>query len=80
MPRTVSEIQAELAQWYKARERVSSGKSFSVSTSAGSRQVSLQDLDDINRMINQLERQLQQKQKNLRSPFAFADFNNDIPR
>lgn len=80
MARTVAEIENELALWYKARERAAAGQSFTLTTSAGTRQLTSQDLTKINSMIAQLNRELDQKKKNLRSPFSFADFNNDLPR
>lgn len=77
MARTVSEIQAELDQWYAARAATSNGKSVTISTSAGSRTVSQHDLEDINATISLLERELTAAQTGRRHDFAVANFNHD---
>lgn len=79
--RTEAEIQADLAVWYSARTAAASGKSLTISTSAGSRTVSQHDLEDINSTIAQLQRELIACQtasggKGLHD-FGVANFNND---
>ena len=79
--RTAAEIQADLTTWYAARTAAAAGKSLTISTSAGSRTVSQHDLEDINSMIAQLERELlncqtSQGRKGLHN-FAVANFNTD---
>lgn len=79
--RTQTEIQADLTLWYNARAAAASGKSLTITTSAGSRTVSQHDLSDINSTIAELQRELIACQtagdgKGLHS-FAVANFNND---
>jgi len=79
--RTETEIQADLTVWYAARTAAASGKSLTISTSAGSRTVSAHDMKDINDTISALQRELLQCQvgsggKGLHG-FSVANFNND---
>lgn len=85
--RTEAQIRADLAVYYNARTVAASGKSITITTSAGTRVVSAQDLSDIQSIIQQLERDLQaclaatagstvQGQHN----FALANFNNGANR
>jgi hypothetical protein len=78
MARTQSDIQADLDAWYAARRAAANGKSITISTSAGARTVSQYDLEDINAMISQLERELTAVQTGRRHDFAVASFNHDI--
>lgn len=79
MPQSTAQIQAELDEWYKARSRLASGgKSVQISTSAGARMITFNDVDEVNRMIDKLERQLKaSKQPNKRNPMGFmvGNFN-----
>lgn len=56
--RTEAEISAELHLWYEARTAAAAGKMFQMTTSAGTRMLSTQNLKEINNMIDMLERQL----------------------
>jgi len=78
MPRTATEVQTELDAWYAARLAATNGKSITISTSAGSRTVSTQDLDQINETISRLERELAGIQSGRRNNFAVCNFNTDI--
>lgn len=79
MARTATQIQTELNVWYLARTAAAAGKSITISTSAGSRTLSTQDLSDINDTISRLERELlgaNNASGGLHS-FAAANFNTD---
>ena len=56
--RSVAEINAELHTWYEARTAAAAGKMFQLTTSAGTRMISTQNLKEINMMIDQLLREL----------------------
>lgn len=77
MPQSITDIQADLTAYYAARRAAANGKSITISTSAGSRTVSQHDLDDINAMISQLERELTAAQTGKRHDFAVANFDHD---
>ncbi len=79
MPQTSTQINAELTIWYAARTAAAAGSSITISTSAGSRTLTTQDLTEINTMINKLERQLASAtgaQPAKVHNFAVANFNN----
>lgn len=80
MAQSISEINAELQQWYAARAACASGKSFTLSTSAGMRVVTYQDLDDIQKVIADLERKVSAPTGSEGHNFALANFNNDAQR
>ena len=69
---TISEIQAELQQWYKARETATQGKTITISTSNGTRTLTRYDLKDIQWMIERLERKVG-RAKN--GPYTLINFN-----
>lgn len=78
MSQTPAEIQAELDSWYAARKMAATGKSVTITTSAGTRSVSSQDLESINRMIQTLENQLQTNVTSAQVPgfkIRHANFN-----
>lgn len=75
MPRSASEVQAELDIWYAARIAAANGSSLTISTSAGSRTVTTQDLEDINETISRLERELDAIASGRRHNFAVCNFN-----
>lgn len=58
MPQTAAEIQTELDLWYAARSAAAAGKMFQMTTSAGTRMLSTQNLKEINATIDMLERKL----------------------
>lgn len=85
--RTEAEIRADLATFYNARTVAAQGSSITITTSAGTRVVTQQDLSDIEATIQTLLRELQaclaeaggstvQGQHN----FALANFNNGAQR
>lgn len=77
MARTTTQIQTELDAWYAARLAATNGKSITISTSAGSRTVSQFDLEEINKTISQLLRELNATASGQRHDFAVANFNHD---
>lgn len=58
MPQSTAQIQATLDKYYEARDAVAAGQSYSFSTEAGSRDLTLADLGMIEAMITRLERKL----------------------
>ena len=66
-----SEAQAELQEWYKARQAAQQGQSLTIQTSAGLRTLVRQDLSEIQMVIDRLERLVQRAGKR---PFARARF------
>ena len=79
MARTATEIQTELDVWYAARTSAAAGKSITIATSAGSRTLSTQDLDEINLTISMLERQLSVagSSSEVVHNFAVSNFNTE---
>jgi len=79
---TTAEACAELQQWYEARKAATAGQSITIVTSAGTRTVTSQDLEDIQSIIEQLERKcngVPDDQQGLHN-FALANFNNEAQR
>jgi len=85
--RTETQIRADLAIFYNARTVAAQGKSITITTSAGTRVVSAQDLTSLESTIQNLQRELAaclalaagstvQGQHN----FALANFNNESQR
>lgn len=76
---TQAQADAELQQWYAARIAAAKGKSFQITTSAGTRILTRYSLAEIDQEIQKLER----KVAALANPngcgldFAVANFNND---
>ncbi len=78
---TKAEACAELAQWYEARKSAAAGKSVTIVTSAGTRTITSQDLDEIQGVIEQLERKCNGVAGGQgRHDFALANFNNEANR
>jgi len=77
MARSTTEIQTELDAWYAARLAATSGKSLTISTSAGSRTVSQFDLAEINEVISLLLRELSAAANKSRHNFAVVNFNHE---
>ena len=76
-----TDADTELQEWYAARRACQAGSSFTVVTSAGTRQVTKQDLEDIEMIIAKLERIVGAPEdtgnKQGRHDFALANFNNE---
>lgn len=53
---TQAEACTELDSWYTARQAVTAGKSFSLTTGGGTRMLTYESLSEINKMIAMLER------------------------
>jgi len=53
---TQAQACAELDDWYLARQAVQDGRSFQLTTSGGTRLLTLASIDEIQRVITQLER------------------------
>ncbi len=56
--RSESEIQADLVLWRNARTVAAAGRSATIVTSAGTRVLTTQSMDEINSTISMLEREL----------------------
>jgi len=77
---TKAAADVELQEWYAARAALQNGKSFTVVTSAGTRQVSMTDLEDVQMIIEKLERIVgtpDSLDRKGRHDFALANFNNE---
>jgi len=82
MARSKTLVQAELDAWYAARLAAAAGKSFTIVTSAGTRVLTTQDLEDINNTIALLERELAAPTTSTNGGhnFSLANFNNGAQR
>lgn len=75
---SLADVNADLQAAYAARRAALSGKSFTLQTSAGMRTITRQDLGDLQKMIDRLERRVASGGNT--HNFAVANFNNDIDR
>ena len=68
---TKAEAEAELQEWYRARQACQQGQSLTIQTTAGSRTLVRQDLAEIQKIIERLEKFVS---RSTRQPFARANF------
>lgn len=70
---TQSEAETELALWYDARKALRHGRSFTITTSAGTRTLTRNSIEEVQRMIEVLERKVAAGDTG--HNFALADFS-----
>jgi hypothetical protein len=82
MALTLTEAQTQLDLWLTASRAVAEGQSYSISTGAGSRSLTLANVSEIRQMIDYWQAQVQNLQSassQRRGGIALANWNHDYP-